>query len=150
MLLRISSFDIYANARREKALAGTFSEYYPFHSRHGHTSLGCLIPTHEILTVVVLPLGGVEPLGPAAVLAVVVDEHVVGHGEQLTLHTRHRRHHNLLPYFQTSAHIQTLRNMSSKNIVSTYLKSPHVAWVASILQAILIAFQEKLQEEPTE
>lgn len=30
----------------------------------------------------------------------------------------------------------------------SYLKSPHVPWVSRSLQTILVAFQEKLQEEP--
>ena len=40
------------------------------------------------LTVVVFTLGGIEPLGPAAVLGVVVDEHVVRDGEQLEKMTK--------------------------------------------------------------
>lgn len=31
-----------------------------------------------------------------------------------------------------------------------YLESPHVPWVSCCLQTILVAFQEKLQEEPAE
>ena len=74
------------------------------------------------LTVVVFTLGGVEPLGPAAVLGVVVDEHVVRHGEQLALHAGHGGDDNLEP--------------------------PHVPRISRILQAILITFEEELQEEP--
>ena len=74
------------------------------------------------LTVVVFSLGGVEPLGPAAVLGVVVDEHVVRDGEQLALHTGHGGDDNLEP--------------------------PHVSRVSSILQTVLITLEEELQEEP--
>ena len=74
------------------------------------------------LTVVVFTLGGIEPLGPAPVLGVVVDEHVVRDGEELALHAGHGGDDNLEP--------------------------PHVAGVSRILQTILITFEEELQEEP--
>lgn len=37
----------------------------------------------------------VEPLGPAAVLGVVVHEHVVGDGQEVALHARVQGHHHL-------------------------------------------------------
>ena len=74
------------------------------------------------LTVVVFTLGGIEPLGPAAVLGVVVDEHVVRDGEQLALHAGHGGDDHLEP--------------------------PHVPGVSRILEAILIALEEKLELEP--
>lgn len=37
-----------------------------------------------------------------------------------------------------------------KNIISPYLKSPHISGVSCRLQTILVALQEKLQEEPAE
>ena len=40
------------------------------------------------LTIVIFSLSGVEPLGAAAVLGVVVDEHVVRDGEQLEKMTK--------------------------------------------------------------
>ena len=77
---------------------------------------------HCSLTVVVFTLSGIEPLGPAAVLRVVVDEHVVRHGEQLALHAGHGGDDHLEP--------------------------PHVPRVARILETILVALEEKFQEEP--
>ena len=74
------------------------------------------------LTVVVFTLGGIEPFGPAAVLWVVVDEHVVRDGEQLALHAGHGGDNHLEP--------------------------AHVPRISRILQTILITLEEELQEEP--
>lgn len=51
--------------------------------------------------------------------------------------------------FSLSAHTQahTHRHAFFLSIYS-YLKSPHIPWVSCCLQTILVAFQEKLQEEP--
>ena len=77
---------------------------------------------HYQLTIVIFSLRRVQPLGPPAVLGVVVDEHVVRHGQQLTLHT----------------------GLGGND----HLEPPHVARVASILQAVLVTLQEEFQEEP--
>lgn len=42
------------------------------------------------------------------------------------------------------------RCLRRKNIISPYLKSPHISGVSCRLQTILVALQEKLQEEPAE
>ena len=75
-----------------------------------------------LLTIVIFPFSGVKSLGAAAVLAVVVDEHVVRHGQQLALHAGLGGDHHLEP--------------------------PHVSRVAGIFQAVLVTLQEKFQEEP--
>ena len=75
------------------------------------------------LTVVVFTLGGIEPLGPAPVLGVVVDEHVLAEAEQRRgVHVEARRHGHLEP--------------------------PHVAWISRIFQAILVTLEEKFKLEP--
>lgn len=32
--------------------------------------------------------------------------------------------------------------------IISYLESPHISWVSSRLQTVLVTFEEKLQEEP--
>ncbi len=57
-------------------------------------------------------------------LRIVVDKHVVGDGQKCTVHAYARR--------------------------QDHLETTHVAWVARVLQTILVAFQEKLEEKPVE
>ena len=64
---------------------------------------------------------GVEAtLGPAAVLGVVVHEHVLGEGERVAVVQAVGRGHR-------------------------HLEAPHVARVAGVLQAVLVALQEELE-----
>ena len=48
------------------------------------------------LTVVIFPLGRIQSLGSPPVFGIVVDEHVVRHGQQLALHAGDGRDHHLI------------------------------------------------------
>lgn len=52
--------------------------------------------------------------------------------------------------FSQSRTVAFPRCLRRKNIISPYLKSPHISGVSCRLQTILVALQEKLQEEPAE
>ena len=69
------------------------------------------------LTVVIFPLRGIQSLSSSPVFGVVVNKHVVRHGQQLTLHA----------------------GLGGDD----HLEPPHVARVAGILQAVLVTFQEE-------
>ena len=64
----------------------------------------------------------IHAFGAASVLGVVVHEHVVRYGEQLTFD------------------VYLLRD--------DYLEATHVARIARVLQTVLVAFEEKFQKEP--
>lgn len=79
---------------------------------------------------------------------VVVDEHVVWHGQHVTIHVDCSGHHHLL-WTQPSGLFQIF-NFSWKITASRldfYLEPPHVSRVSCIFQTVLIALQEELQEE---
>ena len=67
----------------------------------------------------------VGPLDLPAVLGVVVHEHVLGEGERVAVVQAVGRGHR-------------------------HLEAPHVARVAGVLQAVLVALQEELQLKPGE
>lgn len=79
---------------------------------------------------------------------VVVDEHVVWHGQHVTIHVDCSGHHHLL-WTQPSG-LFRIFNFSWKitaSLLDFYLEPPHVSRVSCIFQTVLIALEEELQEE---
>ena len=64
-----------------------------------------------------------------------MDEHVVRHGQELALHAGDGRDHHLTG--------RNLRSSQQYLAPLAYLEPPHVSWIASIFQAVLVTFQEE-------
>lgn len=73
---------------------------------------GCFAAAvHTVFQVGLSPFRRVQFSGPASVFGVVVHKHVVGHGQDVTLHA-HRSRHNHLGNEKIEGNIKTTLNSS--------------------------------------
>lgn len=77
-------------------------------------------------------------------LRVVVNKHVVGHCQHVAIYIDGSGHHHL---WRSVGDWDALHKHHESPFSVSYLESPHVSRVSGIFQTVLIALEEKLQEE---
>lgn len=87
----------------------------------------------------------VQPFCSTAMLRIVMHEHVVGNSHQRTVDCHLIGDDDLCilgvnRYFEWNVRYQIV-------LGNYHLEASHVAWIASIFQTVLVAFQEKFQKE---